>query len=115
MASTKTVKERPDTVARFLRAYRKATRDYHDSVAGPDERRQDGPTTAAMLALVAKATHQSVDQLKLAIPYVDADARLDVKDVLRQVAWFKAHGMLPADADGAAMIDTRYALPLQGG
>lgn len=112
MASTRTVAERPDIVARFLRAYRKATRDYHNSVAGPDEKRQDGPTTAAMLALVANATHQSVEQLRLAVPYVDADARLDVKDVLRQIAWYRAQGMVKGPVDGAAMIDQRDVIPL---
>jgi len=35
-----------------------------------------------------------------------------VQDVLRQVAWFKSQGMLPATADAAAMIDRRYVVPL---
>jgi NitT/TauT family transport system substrate-binding protein len=112
MASTKTVKERPDVVARFLRAYRRATRDYHDAVAGPDEQRRDGPSTEAVLALVAKSTHQTVDQLKLAVPYVDADARLDVKDVLRQIAWYRSQGLVKGPVEAEAMIDTRDVIPL---
>jgi NitT/TauT family transport system substrate-binding protein len=112
MAATRTVRERPDTVMRFLRAYRKATRDYHDAVAGPDGKPREGPTTAAVLALVAQSTHQSVDQLKLAIPYVDADARLDVKDVLRQVAWYRSQGMVKGPVEAEAMIDTRDVIPL---
>jgi NitT/TauT family transport system substrate-binding protein len=112
MAAPKTVKERPDTVARFLRAYRKATKDYHDAVAGPGEKRQDGPTTAAVLAIVAKATRQTIDQLKVAIPYVDAEARLDVKDVLRQIAWYRSQGLVKGPVDGEAMIDMRDVIPL---
>lgn len=112
MASPRTVKERPDTVARFLRAYRQAMRDYHDAVAGPDEKRRDGPTTSAVLALVAKATHQSLDQLNLAIPYVDADARLDVKDVLRQVAWYRSQGLVKGKVETEAMIDQRDVIAL---
>ena len=43
----------------------------------------------------------------------DPDAKLDVKDVLHQIVWFKGQNMLPADADGEKMIDKRYAVPLQ--
>jgi len=112
MAAPKTVKERPDTVARFLRAYRKATKDYHDAVAGPDDKPRNGPTTEAVLAIVANATHQTIDQLKVAIPYVDAEARLDVKDVLRQIAWYRSQGLVKGPIDGEAMVDMRDVIPL---
>ena len=112
--ATKTADQRPAMVQAFLRAYRKGAHDYHDAFTGPDERRKDGPTAPAVLAILAKHLNQPAAQLVQGISYDDPDARLDVKDVLRQVVWFKAHGMLPADADGAAMIDKRYALPLQG-
>ncbi|HUZ74481.1 MAG TPA: ABC transporter substrate-binding protein [Stellaceae bacterium] len=112
--STKTADHRQAMVEAFLRAWRKGARDYYDAFTGPDGRRKDGPTAPAVLAILAKHLNQPVAQLVQGISYDDPDARLDVKDVLRQVAWFKAHGMLPADADGMSMIDKRYAVPLQG-
>lgn len=33
-------------------------------------------------------------------------------DISRQIAWYKAHGMLKADVDGSAIIDRRYVVPL---
>ena len=73
-----------------------------------------GPTAPAVLAILSKHLNQPAAQLAQGISYDDPDARLDIQDVLRQVDWFKAHGMLPATADGAAMIDKRYATPLLG-
>ena len=43
---------------------------------------------------------------------MDAEARLDEPDVLRQVAWYRAQGMVKDDFDAASIIDKRYAVPL---
>ena len=111
--ATKTANERGPMVEAFLRAYRKGAHDYNDAFTGPDGKRQDGPTAPATLALLAKYLDQPAAQLAQGIAYDDPDAKLDVKDVLHQVAWFKEQGMVPADANGADMIDKRYALPLE--
>jgi NitT/TauT family transport system substrate-binding protein len=42
------------------------------------------------------------------VGYYDADGALDVKDVLAQIAWFKARGLVKGDTDPAAMLDTRF-------
>jgi len=115
LTSTKTADQREKLVEAFLRAYRKGARDYYDAFSADNGKRKDGPTAPAMLAILAKHLNQPEDQLAQGISYDDPDARLDVKDVLRQVDWFKQHNMLPADADGAAMIDKRYVIPLDAG
>jgi NitT/TauT family transport system substrate-binding protein len=111
-ASTKTANERHDVVVRFLRAYRKGARAYHDAFAAPDGTRKNGPTAEGILAILAKYTGQTPAQLGRAIAYVDADARLDVKDVLHQVAWFKAQGMVKGAVSADALIDARTVVPL---
>jgi NitT/TauT family transport system substrate-binding protein len=110
--STKMARERPDTVERFLRAYRKATRDYHDAFTGPGESRRDGPTAPQVLELLAKSMNQPPEEIKASLPYFDADARLDVKDVLKQVAWYRAQGLVKGPVEGDAMIAARYVIPL---
>ena len=55
---------------------------------------------------MAKHLNQSAEQLDQAISYDDPDAKLDIKDVMHQLAWFKEQGMLPADADGEKMSPT---------
>ena len=64
------------------------------------------------MAIVSKYTGQPSEEIISAIPYVDAEARLDVKDVLQQIAWYKSQGMVKGDVNGAEIIDTRYVVPL---
>ena len=111
--ATKSADERKPMIEAFLRAYRKGAHDYDNAFRGSDGKRQDGPTAPAILALLAKYLDQPAAQLAQGIAYDDPDAKLDIKDILHQVEWFKAQGMVPADANGADMIDKRYALPLE--
>ncbi len=111
--ATKTANERPDTVKRFLTAFRRATRDYHDAFTGPDGRRHDNATAPAIIAIIAKGTGQSPAQVGSSVGYIDPDARIDVADVALQVAWYKEQGLVKGDLPGAVLIDMRYALPLK--
>ena len=113
LASTRTADERKPMIDAFMRAYKRAAHDYYEAFTAPDGTRRDGPTAPAILAIMEKALNQSAEQLRQGISYDDPDAKLDVKDVLRQIKWFKEQNMLPADADGEKMIDKRYAVPLQ--
>ena len=113
--SSKTADERHDLVERTVRAMVKASRDYHDAVAGKDDKRADGPATDEILGVIAKNTGQTPEQVKLGITYVDVAQRLDVADVLRQVAWYRAQGLVKGPVDGPAMIDMRYAVAVPGG
>jgi NitT/TauT family transport system substrate-binding protein len=111
--SAKTADHRGEVVNAFLRGYRKATHDYHDAFAGEDERRADSTTAPAVIALLAKDLNQPPALVASGVQYVDADARLDVEDVIRQIAWYRAQGLLKAEIDPAVFIDKRYvrALP----
>ena len=108
----KTADTRQGLVERFLRAYRKGARLYHDAVTGPDERQHDKPETAAMIAIIAKAINQSPAEVGAALAYADPDERVDTKDVLHQVAWFRSQGMLKGDFNPDDMFDRRYLVPL---
>jgi NitT/TauT family transport system substrate-binding protein len=113
MVATKTADERKPMIDAFMRAYKKGAHDYYEAFTAPDGTRRDGPTAPAILAIMEKALNQSAEQLRQGISYDDPDAKLDVKDVLHQIKWFKEQNMLPTDADGEKMIDKRYAVPLQ--
>jgi len=111
--AARTADERGDMVKRYLRAYRKGARDYHDAFIAPDGTRRDGLTTAAVTALIAKYMGQSVEKVQQGVPYIDPEARLDVADVQKQIAWYKAQNLLKGPVDADAIIDRRYveALP----
>ena len=113
MVSTKGANERKPMIDAFMRAYRKGAHDYYNAFTTADGKRKDGPTAPAILAIMSKHLHQSTEQLDQAISFDDPDAKLDVKDVMKQIAWFKAQNMLPADADGEKMLDMRYVVPLK--
>jgi len=110
--ATRTANERGDMLQRFLRAYRKGAKDFHDAFTGADERPKDGPTATATVDLVAKWVEQSPAQVRGGIAYIDPELRVNVVDVLRQIAWYKSQGMLKADVDGNQIIDKRYVVPL---
>jgi len=108
--SAKTADARGDLIQRFLRAFRRGAQDYRDAFIGPDGKPSLGPTAAATISLLAKAADESEAQVKQDLNYIDAEARVNVADVLRQAAWYKAQGMIKGEVDGNAIIDRRYAL-----
>jgi NitT/TauT family transport system substrate-binding protein len=97
ITTAKSVREKADMIARFLHAYRKGVRDFHDAFTGPDERRQDGPSAMDVLQIMAKYTDSSIELLETSIGYIDADARLDVADIGHQIAWYKSQNLLSGD------------------
>ena len=114
MTTTKHIAEKPETVAAFLRAFKRGAREYHDAFTGPGETRRDGPNAAEVLAILSKYTGQPPEQIKLSVAYVDGDARVDVKDIYHQIEWFKEQKMLKDDVDPAKVMDTHYVVPLPG-
>ena len=114
MTSAKHADQDPDLVNRFLRVYRMGLKDYHDAFIGPDERPQDGPTAPAMYQLLAKYTDVPVETMKIGLVHLDVEGRLNVADVMNQIAWYKSQGMVRPEVDGAKIIDKRYVTALPG-
>ncbi len=110
--SGKIANERRDQVERFLRAYKRGVAEFHDAFTGPGEIRQDGPTADAVIAIASKYSGLPPEQAKIGISYFDRAGRLDVKDVLHQIAWYRAQGMIKGDFDPMNVIDQRFVVPL---
>jgi len=110
--ATKTADQRHDMIERFFRAFRQGAQDYHDAFIGPDERPRDGPFAPETIAVIAKYVGQPPEAVKLGIAYIDPSLRVDVDDVMRQIAWYKSQGMVKPEVDGAAIIDRRYVVAL---
>jgi NitT/TauT family transport system substrate-binding protein len=113
-APTKTADERHDTVARFLRALRQGATLYHAAFTGPDGHETEGHGAAALIDIMGKYLGQKPEEVRLGIGYVDADLRLDVKDVLHQVAWFKSEGMLKGEFDAGQLTRARTRPRMRG-
>ncbi len=106
-AARKTLTARRPAVASFLRAYRHGVRDFYDAflTKGPDGKIKPGANAPAMLAILAKYTGQPADRLQDAIPYVDPQGRLLVRDIYHQVAWYQAQGLVAKGLDVASILD----------
>ena len=110
--STKTANAQSDKVNRFLAAMHRGARDYMAAFLGADGKPKDDATAEAMLTLLAKYSTQTVAQEKLSLSYMDPDNRLDVRDLQRQIDWFRSQGMLKGNFNVEQVIDRRFVTPL---
>jgi NitT/TauT family transport system substrate-binding protein len=108
-AGTKTANERGDFVKRFLVAYRKGMRDYHDAFSTPDDKRKDGPDAPAVLKILSDFAGVPEQAIDAATPYVDRDARVNVADVAHQIVWYSSQGLLKGKVKAEDLVDMRYA------
>lgn len=109
--ATRTVDKRRDTVERFLRALHHGVHDCHDAFVGADGKPANAPP-AATVEILAKHTGLTPKAIESALPYCDAEARVDVDDVMHQVAWYESQGMLKPGIKRDTIIDQRYVVPL---
>ena len=109
--ATKTANDRRDVTERFLRAYRKGIHDYDDAFVDASGKRRDSADAPAVLDILSKHLDQPPEAVKPALGYVSAEGRLDVTDILRQIAWYKSQGMIKPDVDAEKTIDKRYEVP----
>ena len=112
IAATKFTNEHTDTVKRFLVAFHKAQRDYHDAFTAPDGTRHDEADAINVLPIVAAYVGQAIEQVRPAIAYVDGAGRVDIKDVLHQIAWYRAQGFIKNEVDGNVLLDKRFVVPM---
>jgi NitT/TauT family transport system substrate-binding protein len=109
-AATKLINEKRALVERFLTAFRKGAADYNAAFTGPDGKRKDGPTAAEISAIIGKYLDQTPAQIAAAIPYLDGQGRLDMKDIDHQLDWYRAQGMLKSDIKAADVVEARYLI-----
>jgi NitT/TauT family transport system substrate-binding protein len=48
------------------------------------------------------------EQVLASVSFIDPEARLKVQDIYDQVAWYKAMGMVDANADAKTMLDLSF-------
>lgn len=109
IASPKFLNEHTDAAKRFLTALRHGLRDFHDAFTAPDGTRRNGPGAKEALAIMSKYLGQPPEELSLAVPWVDSDARMDFADMRRQLDWFEEQNMLKGKVTLDQVIDKRFA------
>jgi NitT/TauT family transport system substrate-binding protein len=110
--STRNVTERPELVARFIRAYQRAATDYHEAMNQVNDKgeRVFGEDADAIIEILMSyvGPNPTPDKIRNGAPYIDPLGRLDVGNVYEQVAWYQARGLVDEDVDPAAFIDLSF-------
>jgi NitT/TauT family transport system substrate-binding protein len=109
-ASRDMVDNHGDTVKKFLAAMRKAYHDYYDAFTDEKGLRKDGPTADAALDMIAKWLGQSPDRVKLGLPEIDRDGRVDMAAVQDQIDWYRSISAIKTELRATAVVDKRYAI-----
>ena len=106
-AARKTITTRRAAMVAFLKAYGRGVRDYYEAflAKNADGTPKQGAKAPALLAIIAKYTGQKPELIKTAIPYVDPQGRLMVRDIYHQIAWYQSQGLVPKDVTAASILD----------
>jgi NitT/TauT family transport system substrate-binding protein len=104
----------PDLLKHFAAAYEHGVADYRDAFLRLDPQGHpvvDAKTDAAIPLLTKYVfTGDPAARAKVlaGVGYYDAGGALDVADVIDQIHWFKAQGLVKGDADPASLLDTQF-------
>ena len=108
------IAQHADVLRRFARAYQKGVADYRAAFLRLDAQGKPvtDATTDAVIPLIEKYVFtgdpKARDKIIAGIGYYDAGGALDVQDVIAQLDWFKAQGLVKGDADPRSLVDTQF-------
>ncbi len=107
--SPKTLANKP-LVTKLLGALAKAEREYHDVIltAMKDGKVPIDEQTRPLLEIIAKYTNLPVEQVVGNCAYIDADGKLDVKNVDNQIKWLQEQGFVDKGFDAEAIIAKEF-------
>lgn len=116
-ASAKTLADRPETVAKFLRAYRRGAADYSPvmSYYGLGGKLISNAKSRKAAAEIARYVFPGnlratvIAAVEGGAYYMDPHARLDTADLARQFNWFKTQGLIEPEADLQKAVDLSLA------
>ncbi len=110
VARPQAIQSQRPMLERFVRAYQKGTRAYHQAfntrdAAGSVVRGRDYDE---LIAIVARYTNQSTAQLQEVMPFIDADARIDVGSFYDQLRFWQEGNMVERSAEPEPMFDLSF-------
>jgi NitT/TauT family transport system substrate-binding protein len=108
VTSTKIANGRPETVKRFLAAFRKAAKTWDAGFVDAQGNRADQPSAPELIALMGKGLNQKPEVIVQGLNYVEPEARVNLGDMQRMLDWYQAQGMQKMHIDAKNIIDMRY-------
>ena len=107
-ATARGIAERRGALEKFLAGYRRGARAFYSAFLSNDVTPQRPAGADDLLAIIAKYTGQSPEQLRDGIPYVDPEAKLQADDIYRQVAWYQSQGLVDRSVEGRTILDLSF-------
>ncbi len=106
----RTIAERRPLLEKFVRAYQRAAGEFHDAFLTKDStgKTVHKPEGDALIATIAKFIPQQPAQIRAGLPFVDPQARLLVKDLYNQVAWYQSQGLVDKAVDAKDIVDLSF-------
>jgi NitT/TauT family transport system substrate-binding protein len=108
------IAQHTDVLLRFARAYQKGVADYREAFLRLDPQGKPivDATTDAVIPTIEKYVFtgdpKAREKIISGVGYYDVGGALDVMDVIAQLNWFKAQGLVKGEADPKSVIDTQF-------
>jgi NitT/TauT family transport system substrate-binding protein len=107
--SPRMITERRRTLERFIVAYQKGSRDYHLAFNARDKGMEiRGPGYDEAIGILSKVLEQPADLVRVGLPYVDPEGRLNVADIYNQVAFWQGAGLVERSVDAKAILELGF-------
>ena len=115
VVAKKMLDTRRAAVEKFVHAYRRGAADYAAALLRKDRsskrisdiKSKEAATTIARYVYPDRGTDAAAT-VELGAYYIDPQARLDVADVARQIAWYKSQGLIDKAVDARTVIDASF-------
>ncbi|MDP2295784.1 MAG: ABC transporter substrate-binding protein [Pseudolabrys sp.] len=114
-ASAAMLKTRRAVVEKFVRAYRRGIADYAAMLRldrynkrVTDEKSQAAAAAIARYVYPGRAPAAAVPTVEVGAFYIEPQAAFDVADIERQIAWYKAQGLVESGVDAGKVIDSSF-------
>lgn len=112
--SKKMLETRRAVVEKFVQAYRRGAADYAAALLRKDRsskrisdiKSKEAATTIARYVYPDRG--DAAATVELGAYYIDPQARLDVADVARQIAWYKSQGLIDKAVDARTVVDASF-------
>ena len=111
ITSTRNIKEKPDLVRKFLRAYARGIADFNRVML---DQKKDPAATEAMVKTIHKYVYTSrpyakaARSIKAGAMYLNPSLSLDVKSVKHQLEWNQSQGFVKMDITMDQVVDTSF-------
>jgi NitT/TauT family transport system substrate-binding protein len=113
--SKKMIDTRRAVVEKFVQAYRRGAADYAAALLRKDRstkrvsdiKSKEAATTIARYVYPDRGT-DAASAVELGAYYIDPQARLDVADVARQIAWYKSQGLIEKAVEARTVVDASF-------